>query len=111
MHARSRMVLGLASLLVSLAPSARADEPAFEPLGVNPQGALAFNSTKDGARLLWIPPGAFKMNQYHRPATDDPPSRPLFVDGFAIDETEVTNRRFAAFLNELGRDRDEQGHA
>src|SRR5262245_28248269 len=60
-----RVPIALPILVAALAAFARADEPAFEPLGVNAKGTLVFKRPKDGARVLWIPPGAFKMNQYH----------------------------------------------
>jgi formylglycine-generating enzyme required for sulfatase activity len=86
------------------------DAPPYRPLGVNAKGMLVFERPKDHARVIWIPAGAFLQDDYEREQTDEPASRAARVAGFAIDETEVTAKRFADFLNELGRDEDEAGH-
>src|SRR5262245_10984592 len=82
---------------------------AFLPTAENrtpPQGGAP-----DG--MVWIPGGEFSMgaadpqgadnNDVGMHATDD--SRPLhrvYVDGFWMDKTEVTNRQFAAFVEATG---------
>lgn len=95
-----------------LLPTLAEDRPAaFRLLGQNAAGALLYERPKDRARMVWIPAGEFIQNRYARKKSDPVPRRTIRVDGFAIDETEVTNARFAAFLNARGDDRDDQGRA
>src|SRR6185295_13274701 len=91
------------------AGAAKGDAP-FRPLGVNSKGTLVFERPRDHARVLWIPAGAFLQNDYFREQTDEPESHAARVAGFAIDETEVTARQFADFLNATKLDVDEAGH-
>lgn len=53
--------------------------------------------------MVWIPAGRFMMG------TDEPqaypaekPAHPVYVDGFWMDETEVTNSQFARFVEATG---------
>jgi formylglycine-generating enzyme len=49
----------------------------------------------------WIAPGSFRMgSDAHYP--DEAPVREVTVDGFWLDTRPVTNRQFAAFVNETG---------
>ena len=62
--------------------------------------------------MVWIPGGEFSMGAQDPPDLDDQvgmqattDSRPVhrvFVDGFWMDATEVTNEQFAAFVNATG---------
>ena len=62
--------------------------------------------------MVWIPGGEFSMGAQDPPDMHDPvgmqattDSRPVhrvFVDGFWMDATEVTNERFAAFVKATG---------
>lgn len=81
---------------------ALASPEAFTPLGVNAQGAALYRRPRDGARMVWIPAGSFRMNGYFPRPVEDPEFEEVFVDAFAIDETEVTNRQFAQFLDATG---------
>ena len=64
------------------------------------------------ARMVWIPGGEFSMGAQDPPDMNDAvgmqatrDSRPIhrvFVDGFWMDTTEVTNRQFAAFVKATG---------
>jgi len=51
--------------------------------------------------MAWIPAGTFRMGSgAHYP--EEAPVRTVTVDGFWIDHGQVTNRRFAAFVEETG---------
>ena len=63
--------------------------------------------------MVWIPGGRFSMgaadpfgndrNMVGMQATrDSRPIHPVYVDGFWMDKTEVTNRQFARFVEETG---------
>jgi formylglycine-generating enzyme required for sulfatase activity len=55
----------------------------------------------DVAGMKWIPPGTFRMgSEEHYP--EESPTRTVSVDGFWIDAYQVTNRQFAAFVEETG---------
>ena len=84
-------------------------EPAYRPLGINAKGMALFERPRDHARVVWIPAGSFVQNGYFPQPTDDPPHQTVTLPAYAIDETEVTNAQFAAFLNETGKASDEQG--
>jgi formylglycine-generating enzyme required for sulfatase activity len=82
--------------------------PTFEPTVENTTGA----PTPAPAGMVWIPGGEFSMGAQDPPdmrdsvgmqATRD--SRPIhrvYVDGFWMDATEVTNDQFAAFVKATG---------
>ncbi len=82
---------------------------AYRPLGVNARGMRVFERPRDHARVVWIPAGPFRQNEYFPRATEEPKFEPTQVAAFGIDETEVTNAQFAAFLNSLGANGDERG--
>jgi formylglycine-generating enzyme len=66
--------------------SARQDPPTQDP------------PTKD---MIWIPGGTFRMgSDQHYP--EEAPAHRVWVDGFWIDRTPVTNRRFKAFVKATG---------
>lgn len=55
--------------------------------------------------MVWIPGGTFRMGRHDVPARRPPDELPLHdvtLDGFWIDETEVTNAQFARFVKETG---------
>lgn len=55
---------------------------------------------KDSVKMLWIPGGAFEMG-----SNDFPDARPIHkvrINGFWMDEHEVTNAQFAAFVKATG---------
>ncbi|MCG6157608.1 formylglycine-generating enzyme family protein [Rubinisphaera margarita] len=61
--------------------------------------------------MVWIPGGSFTMGTEELPPTgenpdkikaDEIPAHEVIVDGFWMDETEVTNAEFAKFVDETG---------
>src|SRR5262245_47640277 len=51
--------------------------------------------------MIWIPGGTFRMgSDAHYP--EEAPAHPVTVHGFWMDETTVTNRRFAEFVAATG---------
>jgi formylglycine-generating enzyme required for sulfatase activity len=84
-------------------------EPAFE--------ATRANTTRPGGSapegMVWIPGGEFSMGAADpmgdddndvgmRATTDSRPIHRVYVDGFWMDATEVTNAQFAAFVEATG---------
>ncbi len=63
---------------------------------------------RDGAEMMLIPAGEFKMgsNDYD----DEKPVHTVYLDAFHMDKYEVTNARYAEFLNEYGKTTDAVGH-
>ena len=89
------------STAVSLAPAFVQTIPnSAAPPGVSPEG------------MVWIPGGEFSMGAQDPPDMNDAvamqatkDSRPIhrvYVDGFWMDRTEVTNEQFAAFVKATG---------
>jgi formylglycine-generating enzyme required for sulfatase activity len=91
------------------AKTAPAAGAAYRPLGVNERGMALFERPRDHARVVWIPAGSFKQNGYFPRETSEPEGESTRVEAFGIDETEVTNRQFAEFVNANGGDKDERG--
>ena len=54
----------------------------------------------DGMVMLYVPSGTFEMGSL--PDTDQFGPHTVTLDPFWIDQTEVTNAQFAAFLNDQG---------
>jgi formylglycine-generating enzyme required for sulfatase activity len=92
---------------VETAPAAPAAAPAFGPTvgndGAPPQQA------PEG--MVWIPGGEFSMGAAdprgtahggHEAMDDARPIHRVYVDGFWMDETEVTNDQFARFVKATG---------
>jgi formylglycine-generating enzyme required for sulfatase activity len=57
--------------------------------------------TKDGMVMVYVPAGEFQMGSTEG-YSDEQPVHTVYLDGFWIDQTEVSNEQFAAFLNEKG---------
>lgn len=53
----------------------------------------------DGMTMVYVPAGAFEMGST-RGSSDERPVHTVALDAFWLDQTEVTNAQFAAFLNE-----------
>jgi formylglycine-generating enzyme required for sulfatase activity len=63
------------------------------------------------ANMVWVPGGEFSMGAAdpsgmedggHEPMEDARPVHRVYVDGFFMDATDVTNAQFAAFVNATG---------
>jgi len=62
-------------------------------------------SAKDDMVILYVPAGNFSMGSTaddHFAFPDEFPQHQVYLDAFWIDQTEVSNAMFAAFLNEAG---------
>ena len=60
---------------------------------------------QDGMTLLYVPEGEFVRGSEEGDSDaydNEHPQRPIYLDAFWIDQTEVTNEMFATFLNEQG---------
>jgi len=59
---------------------------------------------KDGSTLVYVPAGEFLMGSEGDPDAhdDELPQHAVYLDAFWIDQTEVTNAQFSAFLNQQG---------
>src|SRR5262249_966879 len=63
---------------------------ALEPPGPAPEG------------MVWVPGGVFWMGSDHDEFKDARPVHKVYVDGFWMDTTEVTNEQFAKFVAATG---------
>ncbi len=105
-------VAALAFVAVNRTPSAPAADPAAVVGTFTPTvpGAGAPGPAPEG--MVWIPGGEFSMGAQDPPdmndtvgmqaTTDSRPVHRVFVDGFWMDATEVTNAQFAKFVNATG---------
>jgi len=82
-------------------------QPTFESTLLNPSAAPV--AAPEG--MVWIPGGEFSMGANDPPdmdevgmkATEDArPIHRVYVDGFFMDQTDVTNAKFAAFVKATG---------
>jgi eukaryotic-like serine/threonine-protein kinase len=76
------------------------------PMDPTPIAALVFTfdsvtRTQDGMRVVQVPAGTFAMGSTGGDK-DETPVHSVTVDEFWLDQTEVTNRQFATFLNKVG---------
>jgi sulfatase modifying factor 1 len=103
-RARSLRGLGKVSLAlflsITFAPACRSKPPADSHPAANPQFKAGEG---DKAGMVWIPSGEFMMggdDEMARP--DERPKHKVMVDGFWMDQTELTNAQFAKFVNATG---------
>jgi len=91
----------------SPAPAAAATTAVFEPTIPNKKVPPA----KAPEGMVWIPGGEFSMGAQDAPmehavgmqaTVDSRPIHRVYVDGFFIDKTDVTNAEFAAFVKATG---------
>jgi formylglycine-generating enzyme required for sulfatase activity len=96
---RLAWIAALGSGLVACGPASSPSPAAVEDAA---QSAPA--TSAETAGMVWIPGGRFVMGSDHprwaRP--DERPPHPVQVDGFWMDETEVTNVMFRAFVDDTG---------
>jgi formylglycine-generating enzyme required for sulfatase activity len=62
-------------------------------------------SESDGMALLYIPTGKFTMGSENG-QDDEKPAHTVYLDAFWMDQTEVTNEMYTAFLNEEDNQRE-----
>ena len=88
-------------------PTFSRPQPSFEPTIVNAAHAPATTP----AGMAWIPGGEFSMGANDPPDMDEVgmkatgdarPIHRVYVDGFFMDRTDVTNAQFAAFVKATG---------
>ena len=121
---RRSSVLGLAALLVLGAGAWMLSPKTIDPAGfapaATPVARSSFEATVANAAaapaaaadgMVWIPGGEFSMGANDPPdmnavgmqATEDArPIHRVYVDGFFMDRTDVTNAQFAAFVAATG---------
>ncbi|MCG5051766.1 MAG: formylglycine-generating enzyme family protein [Myxococcales bacterium] len=88
-------VLGLGAL----APACKKEAvPPPAPPPPPPAAVEAREAPKPPQGMVFIPPGRFAMGSDDEMFPDARPIHPVSLDGFFIDETEVTNTAFAAFV-------------
>lgn len=73
--------------------TAKSIVPAPSPTGIQPGDRIA--------GMVWIPAATFQMGTDDGPA-DERPAHRVSLDGYWMDETEVTNRQFAEFVDATG---------
>ena len=106
----TNLAADLAQLLKSQAPTGRIVIPSRKIQAPNLNlGNLGIGSTmvsaKDGMVMLYVPAGEFLMgslNSDRHTDDDQKPQRMVYLDGYWIDKTPVTNRMFAKFVAETG---------
>ena len=59
-------------------------------------------SPKDQMVMVFVPAGEFEMGGYVDGASDTMPAHTVYLDGFWMDQTEVTNEMFATFVESTG---------
>ena len=69
---------------------------------------MEYITGKDGAEMVLIPAGEFQMGS-NDSRDNEKPVHPVHLDTFYIDKYEVTNAKYAKFLNEYGKTTDEEG--
>lgn len=88
---------GRASLMVASTTQASAAAGSFAAPPAEPAATAMASPTPPG--MVWIPGGVFGMGSTDPLARpDESPVHRVRVDGFWMDETEVTNAQFAAFV-------------
>lgn len=78
-------------------PSGMREEASQRP---TEEGALpSLITSKDGVQMVHVPAGVFKMGT-NEGAPEERPRMNVFLEGFYIDRFEISNERFAKFVNE-----------
>jgi formylglycine-generating enzyme required for sulfatase activity len=81
-------------------PVSLAGTPASETVPVAAPPAVQTRvSEKDGMTMVYVPAGEFTMGSDNG-EPDEAPAHTVALDGFWIDQTEITNSMYATFLNE-----------
>ncbi|TZF84924.1 formylglycine-generating enzyme family protein [Pedobacter sp. BS3] len=75
----------------------------FGTTKVKPGGDIASGIDTSHTGMVWIDGGTFMMGGDNKQAAEDEyPKHKVSVDGFWMDQTEVTNAQFAAFVKATG---------
>ena len=81
----------VAAALTEFAPTpSPSPEPTIPPTAT-PQPFI----TTTGSRMIYVPGGQFTLGDDASEENDEKPARVVQIDGFLIDETEVTNAAYA----------------
>ena len=81
----------VAAALTEFAPTPSPSPEPTTPPTPTPQPFL----TQTGSRMIYIPGGQFTLGDDASEENDEKPARAVQIDGFLIDETEVTNAAYA----------------
>ena len=99
----------LLSSCAPLAPVSLASTPTGQPQPTamvnnisKPVNVKTRLSPKDNMNMVFVPPGEFIMGGNVVDAYDTMPAHTAYLDGFWIDQTEVTNEMFAGFVESTG---------
>jgi formylglycine-generating enzyme len=115
------LVASLLGIVITIFVRVRSFQPSTtgEAARARPDAAAAFGPTIPNAgrpgtaplSMVWIPGGEFSMGAQDPPdgdpagidaAADARPIHRVYVDGFFMDQWDVTNRQFAAFVRATG---------
>jgi formylglycine-generating enzyme len=105
-RAPGRLLLLLVSLACAVAMGwlliAGVDSPAAPAAAAAPPLDPAPPPGDAPAGMVWVPPGDFLMGSEEAMFMDARPAHRVFVDGFWMDATEVSNADFARFVDATG---------
>ncbi len=76
----------------SVPPPTNTSPPAFPPPPTEPAAGAVKRRNKDGMDMVYVPSGEFTMGNNDR--ARDAPAHPVYLDGYWIDRTEVTNTQY-----------------
>ena len=96
----SSMTASVATLESKTPVSTSTPEPTFTAAPPLDIGSTMISPT-DGMTVVYVPAGEFTMGSVDG-VSDESPVHKVSLDDFWIDQTEVTNRMFAQFLNQQG---------
>jgi serine/threonine-protein kinase len=81
---------------------------ALEGCPITTQEPFVSVNEKDGAEMVYVPAGKFLMGSEDINAdSDEDPEHTVYVDEYWIYRYEVTNEKYAEFLNEMGNQKEE----
>src|SRR5688572_1211797 len=97
---RSFILLFIAIMLLRCNASKKDEQPVIIPLNSSLLDSLAADSGTN--KMVWLPDGKFQMGSDDPAFMDAQPVHEVNVNGFWMDEHEVTNAEFAKFVNATG---------
>lgn len=104
-HAAALVAIGCASAVWSAASGSLSAREAETPWQATPgPGGPVRLATRDGMVQRYVPAGSFSMGSNTDPdaGADETPQRRIALDGFWIDQTEVTNGMYQRFVTATG---------